>query len=62
MGTPGAGAMTWGQVTGRLRAVGRRPNIVGFDVVELSPSQGPEAGAYAAAKLAYKLMGYATHR
>lgn len=62
VGTPEPGGMTWGQVTGLLGAVGRRHNIVGFDVVELSPSQGPEAGAYAAAKLAYKLMGYATHR
>ena len=60
VGTPEPGGMHWGEVTGLLRAVGRRRNIVGFDIVELSPSQGPEAGAYAASKLAYKLMGYAT--
>ena len=60
VGTPEPGGMHWGEVVGLLRAVGRRRTIVGFDIVELSPSQGPEAGAYAAAKLAYKLMGYAT--
>jgi len=52
--------MRWGEVIGLLRAVSQRRNIVGFDLVELSPSLGPIAGAYAAAKLAYKLMGYAT--
>jgi agmatinase len=60
VGTPEPGGMRWGEVIGLLRAVSQRRNIVGFDLVELSPSLGPIAGAYAAAKLAYKLMGYAT--
>lgn len=61
VGTPEPGGMHWDEVTSLLRAVGRRRNVVGFDIVELSPSQGlGAASAYAAAKLAYKLMGYAT--
>ena len=60
VGTPEPGGMRWDEVIGLLRAVSQRHNIVGFDLVELSPSLGPIAGAYAAAKLAYKLMGYAT--
>lgn len=60
VGTPEPGGMRWDEVTGLLRTIGQRHNIVGFDLVELSPSLGPNAGAYTAAKLAYKLMGYAT--
>ena len=62
VGTPEPGGMRWDEVIGLLRAVSQRHNIVGFDLVELSPSLGPIAGAYAAAKLAYKLMGYATSK
>lgn len=60
VGTPEPGGMRWDEVIGLLKAVGERHNIVGFDIVELSPSQGPQAGAFTAAKLTYKLMGYAT--
>jgi agmatinase len=60
VGTPEPGGLTWDEVTRLLRTVGERRNIVGFDITELSPGEGPEAGAFTAAKLAYKLMGYAT--
>ena len=60
VGTPEPGGLTWDEVTHLLRAVGAQREIVGFDITELSPAEGPEAGAFAAAKLAYKLMGYAT--
>ena len=60
VGTPEPGGLTWDEVTHLLRAVGAQRKIVGFDITELSPAEGPEAGAFAAAKLAYKLMGYAT--
>ena len=62
VGNPEPGGMTWNEVTGLLRAVGEQREIVGFDLVELSPNEGPEACAFTAAKLAYKLMGYATGR
>ena len=60
VGTPEPGGMTWPEVTGLLRAVAEQRGIVGFDLTELSPSEGPEACAFTAAKLAYKLIGYAT--
>ncbi len=60
VGTPEPGGMSWHSATTLLRHVAERKRIVGFDVVELSPGEGPEACAFTAAKLAYKLIGYAT--
>ena len=60
VGTPEPGGMSWAEVTGLLRAVGENRQVVGFDVAELSPNEGPEACAVTAATLAYKLIGYAT--
>ena len=62
VGTPEPGGMSWLEVTGLLRRVAEQRRIVGFDVTELSPAEGPEACAFTAAKVAYKLMGYATMR
>ena len=60
VGTPEPGGMSWQQVLELLRAVGAQKKIVGFDLTELCPSEGPTSCAYLAAKLAYKIMGYAT--
>ena len=60
VGNPEPDGMSWGDVTGLLRAVARHRRIVGFDVTELSPGEGPEACAFVAAKLIYKLIGYAS--
>ena len=60
VGTPEPGGMTWSEVTALLRTVAERRNIVGFDITELSPEEGPEACTFTAAKLAHKLIGYAT--
>ena len=60
VGTPEPGGMSWNEVTGLLRAVGEKRKIVGFDISELSPGEGPESCAFTAAKLVYKLIGYAT--
>ncbi len=60
VGTPEPGGMLWHELLALLRSVSRHANIVGFDIVELSPSHGADACAYTAAKLAYKLIGYAT--
>ena len=62
VGTPEPGGPSWEAVLGLLRAVCRERTIVGFDVVELCPAAGPPSCAFVAAKLAYKLMGYATER
>lgn len=60
VGIPEPGGLGWQEALALLRAVSRRHQVVGFDLVELSPREGPNACAYLAAKLAYKLMGYAT--
>ena len=58
VGTPEPGGMLWHEVTSLLRTVAERRDIVGFDISELSPPEGPTAGAFTAARLAYKLIGY----
>ena len=60
VGTPEPGGMTWDDATKLLSLVAEHRQIVGFDVVELSPNEGPEACAFTAAKLLYKLIGCAT--
>lgn len=60
VGTPEPGGLLWHEILALLHAVSHRSNIVGFDVVELNPSQGSVSCAFTAAKLAYKLIGYAT--
>jgi agmatinase len=60
VGAPEPGGMLWHQVTSLLKSVAANKQIVGFDLVELSPAEGPASCAYTAAKLAYKLMGCAT--
>ena len=58
VGTPEPGGMGWHDVIGLVRAVARERKIIGFDVTELSPGEGPEAGAFTAAKLVQKVIGY----
>lgn len=60
VGTPEPGGMLWQEIISLLRQVATSRHIVGFDVVELSPNEGPQSCAFTAAKLAYKLIGYAT--
>ena len=60
VGTPEPGGMGWYQVLRTLRRLAERRRIVGFDVVELTPREGPTSCAYIAAKLVYKLIGYTT--
>ena len=57
VGTPEPGGMGWGHLMHLIDSVARHRRIVGFDVVELSPNEGPHACAYTAAKLVYKLIG-----
>jgi len=60
VGTPEPGGLSWQQLLEVLRTAAEGRNIVGFDLVELCPREGPTACAFLAAKLAYKLVGYAT--
>jgi agmatinase len=58
-GTPEPGGIDWRALTGLLRRVSRRARIRGFDVVELAPLPGLVAPDFLAAKLVYRMMGYA---
>lgn len=57
-GTPEPGGLSWEQETNLIREVGKQRNIVGFDIVEMSPIPGIPFPEFLAAKLAYKIMGY----
>lgn len=59
VGTPEPGGLGWYETLRVLRYVAQRRRIVGFDLMEYCPPEGGTAGAFTAAKLAYKLMGYA---
>jgi len=54
-GTPEPGGLDWYQVMSLLEDVSRNKNVVGFDVVELCPSNN-KAPDFLAAKLVYKLL------
>lgn len=59
VGTPEPGGMRWLELVGLLRRVAEQRQVVGFDVCELAPNEGPPANSYTAAKLVYKLIAYA---
>jgi agmatinase len=59
VGTPEPDGMQWSEVLKILRAVTGQKHVVGFDLMELCPKEGTAACAFLAAKLAYKLIGYA---
>lgn len=59
VGTPEPGGLAWHQLVSLLGIVGESRRIVGFDVCELAPADGPPACSYTAAKLVYKLVAYA---
>jgi agmatinase len=56
-GTPEPGGLDWYQVLSILRLLCRRRELVGFDLVELAPSDN-RAPDFLAAKLVYKLLAY----
>lgn len=57
-GTPEPGGLGWYPVLKFLRMVFSQKNIVGFDVVELSPNSGEKSSDFLAAKLIYTLLSY----
>jgi len=62
VGTPEPGGITWRQLVDLLGRVAESRRIVGFDVCELAPADGPPACSYTAAKLVYKLVAYSRWR
>jgi agmatinase len=59
VGTPEPAGLRWDEVSQLMEAVAASRRIVGFDLTELSPDLGPRACSYAAAKLAYRMIGLA---
>jgi agmatinase len=58
-GTPEPNGMMWDETMTLLQRVGKKKNIVGFDVVELAPMKGLHHPDATTAKLVYKIMNYA---
>jgi agmatinase len=58
VGTPEPGGFYWQETLEFLRSVIEAKNVVGFDVVELSPIPNQVVSEFLAAKLIYKLIGY----
>ena len=57
-GTPEPGGLTWRQVTALLRRVCTERQVVGADIVEVSPLAGQNISEFLAARLAYKIIAY----
>jgi agmatinase len=62
VGTPEPGGLFWDEVVEFLAIVAAQRRIVGFDVTELAPDEGPRSCAQMAAKLTYRLIGLALGR
>lgn len=56
-GTPEPGGLDWYEVTGLLRRLSLKKMVVGFDVVELCPSEN-RSPDFLTAKLIYKFLSY----
>ena len=57
MGTPVPGGLGWYQTLSLFESVAQQRHIVGFDIMEFAPIKGFHAYDFAAAMLAYKMMG-----
>ncbi len=57
-GTPEPSGLLWDDVLFLMKAVSEKKKVVGFDVVEVLPVPPLHITEFAAAKLAYKMMGY----
>jgi agmatinase len=58
VGTPEPGGFLWYETSDFLKKVVENKNVVGLDLVELSPLPGNVAPDFLVAKLLYKIMGY----
>jgi agmatinase len=59
VGTPEPDGMSWRQVLDIIESVALHKHVVGFDLMEFCPGEGPASCAFLLAKLAYKLIGCA---
>ena len=58
VGTPEPGGMGWYETLALLKMLSHKKEIIGFDVVELSPVTGNISPDFLAAKLIYKFLNY----
>jgi agmatinase len=61
VGTPEPGGPGWYETLDFLKKIIQNKNVVGLDLVELSPLPGIIAPDFLAAKLLYKIIGYITN-
>jgi len=59
VGTPEPDGMSWRQILDIVKSVTLHKHVVGFDLVEFCPGEGPHSCAFLLAKLAYTLIGCA---
>lgn len=59
VGTPEPDGMSWRQVLDIVESVMLHKHVVGFDLMEFCPAEGPGACAFLLAKLAYRFIGCA---
>lgn len=57
VGTPEPDGMSWRQVLDIIQSVALHKHVVGFDLMEFCPGEGPGSCAFLLAKLTYKLIG-----
>ena len=57
VGTPEPDGMSWRQLLDIIEPVALHKHVVGFDLMEFCPGEGPGSCAFLLAKLAYKLIG-----
>jgi agmatinase len=59
VGTPEPDGMSWRQVLDIVESVAIHKHVVGFDLMEFCPGEGPSSCAFLLAKLAYRFIGCA---
>lgn len=57
-GTPEPGGFMWDDTLSLMRKISKKFNIVGFDIVELSPKKNFNFPDFLVAKLIYKMLNY----
>ena len=57
VGTPEPDGISWRQALDIIESVALHKHVVGFDLMEFCPIEGPSSCAFLLAKLAYKLIG-----
>lgn len=60
VGTPQPGGVGWYELLELLKKLFERRHVVGTDLMELAPISGQVVSEFAAAKLLYRIIGYAS--